>query len=274
MKTLFVSDLDGTLLQNNSKISEKSCQIINRLMNRGIFFSYATARGLATARKVTEGLHCTMPVITKNGVIIVRPDTGEIVSKNLFRKGEAEDIYHILCDGKIDPIVFSYQDGKERFSYNRDTKSEGIQWFVSEHRQDERDHPLTGYDKILAGEIFYFACIGTRELLEETYQKIRDRYQCIFSKDTYNDRMWLEIMPKSATKASAVLQLKEMMEFDYIIAFGDGVNDIPMFEIADECYAVKNGDACLKELATGIIETNQSDGVANWLENFAEGYLA
>ena len=99
---------------------------------------------------------------------------------------------------------------------------------------------------------------------------MRDRYQCIFSKDTYNDRMWLEIMPKSATKASAVLQLKKMMEFDYIIAFGDGVNDIPMFEIADECYAVKNGDARLKELATGIIETNQSDGVANWLEKFAE----
>lgn len=273
MKTLFVSDLDGTLLQNNSKISEKSCQIINRLMNRGIFFSYATARGLATARKVTEGLHCNMPVITKNGVIIARPDTGEVVSKNLFLKEEAEEIYDILCDGKIDPIVFSYQDGVEKFSYNRDTKSEGIQWFVSEHRQDERDHPLTGNDRILEGEIFYFACIGTRELLEETYQKMRDRYQCVFSKDTYNHRMWLEIMPKCATKASAILQLKEMMKFDYIIAFGDGVNDIPMFKIADECYAVKNGDARLKELATGIIETNQSDGVANWMEKFAEGYL-
>lgn len=79
--------------------------------------------------------------------------------------------------------------------------------------------------------------------------------------------MWLEIMPKAATKANACLQLKEMLDFDYIVAFGDGINDIPMFEIADECYAVQNAVSELKEMATGIIGTNLSDGVAVWLKN-------
>lgn len=272
MKTLFISDLDGTLLQNDTKVSAKSCEIINGLIGRGLSFSYATARGFATALNVTEGLHGKIPVITKNGVITVWPDTGEIMSKNLFAKEEAENIYRILCKRNIAPVVYSFQDGKEKFSYDNDAQSEGVQWYVSEHRNDKRDNPLHGDKEILSGEVFYFACIGTRELLEETYREIRSRYRCIFSKDTYNDRMWLEIMPEYATKASAVLQLKEMLGYDYVVAFGDGINDIPMFETADECYAVENAVGELKEIAMGIIESNQSDGVANWLKNNAERY--
>lgn len=50
-----------------------------------------------------------------------------------------------------------------------------------------------------------------------------------------------------------------------MIAFGDAMNDIPMFEIADECYAVANAVPELKELATDVIESNEEDGVAKWL---------
>lgn len=85
MKTLFISDLDGTLLQNDARISAKSCEILNRLIERRISFSYATARGFETALRVTEGLHVNMPVITKNGVITVRPDTGDYWQKIYFQ---------------------------------------------------------------------------------------------------------------------------------------------------------------------------------------------
>lgn len=273
MKTLFITDLDGTLLQSNARVSAKSCEIINGLIGQGISFSYATARGFATALRVTEGLHGNMPVITKNGGVIVRPDTGEILSKNIFKKEEAEDIYHILRKGELSPIVYSYQNGEEKYSYNGNGQCEGVRWFVSEHRNDRRDNPVYGDDAILSGEIFYFACIDTGKMIEEVYREIRDRYRCIFSKDTYNDWMWLEIMPECATKASAVMQLKEMLGYDYIVAFGDGINDIPMFELADECYAVENAVNELKEMATGVIKSNQSDGVADWLERNYERYV-
>jgi hydroxymethylpyrimidine pyrophosphatase-like HAD family hydrolase len=72
-------------------------------------------------------------------------------------------------------------------------------------------------------------------------------------------------MPKNATKANAVLQIKELYGFDKVISFGDGVNDIPMFEISDECYAVANAVPELKEKAAGIIGSNKNDGVAKWL---------
>lgn len=272
MKTLYISDLDGTLLQNDSKISAKSCEIINNLINRGVSFSYATARGIYTALNVTTGLHCKLPVITKNGVIIARPDTCEVITKNIFSKEETKDIYQILCEAGISPVIYSYQNGKEKFSYNikninSNINAEGFKWYISEHKNDERKNPLSDNKDILSGEVFYFSCIGTRDELEDTYQIVQNKYQCIFSKDTYNDYMWLEIMPKAATKANACLQLKEMLDFDYIVAFGDGINDIPMFEIADECYAVQNAVSELKEMATGIIGTNLSDGVAVWLKN-------
>ena len=77
----------------------------------------------------------------------------------------------------------------------------------------------------------------------------------------------MEIIPKSVSKANAILQLKEFLEIEYIVAFGDGKNDIEMFEIADESYAVENAVDELKAIATGIIESNDSDGVAKWLYN-------
>ena len=49
------------------------------------------------------------------------------------------------------------------------------------------------------------------------------------------------------------------------MVFGDGLNDLEMFEVADECYAMANAEPELKEVATKIIESNDNDGVARWL---------
>lgn len=72
-------------------------------------------------------------------------------------------------------------------------------------------------------------------------------------------------MPKKAKKANAILKLKELLECDKIISFGDGLNDIPMIQISDEYYAMENAVPELKKLATDIIPSNNNDGVAKWL---------
>ena len=56
MKTLYVSDLDGTLLRSDETISTYSAETLNALTKKGMLFSYATARSYHTARKVTKGL--------------------------------------------------------------------------------------------------------------------------------------------------------------------------------------------------------------------------
>lgn len=67
------------------------------------------------------------------------------------------------------------------------------------------------------------------------------------------------------TKANAALQLKEMIGCERLVSFGDGKNDISLFEISDECYAVANAVPELKAIATTVIQSNTDDGVAQWI---------
>ena len=58
-----------------------------------------------------------------------------------------------------------------------------------------------------------------------------------------------------------------MLGCEKLICFGDEVNDIPMFNVADESYAVSNANQKLKNIATKIIRSNDEDGVARWLNS-------
>ena len=77
----------------------------------------------------------------------------------------------------------------------------------------------------------------------------------------------MECFSKNASKYHAALYLKEHFGFDKVVGFGDNLNDIPLFNACYECYAVENANNELKRLATGVIKSNQQDGVARWLEN-------
>ena len=65
---------------------------------------------------------------------------------------------------------------------------------------------------------------------------------------------------------TAARRLKEMLGCNKLVCFGDAVNDLPMFELADERYAVANAAPELKAIATDVIDGNDEDAVAGWLE--------
>ena len=88
----------------------------------------------------------------------------------------------------------------------------------------------------------------------------------MFYRDNYvPDMYYLEIITKNVSKASGVLTVKEMVGADKIVVFGDNLNDIPMFQVADECYAVSNAEKELKSIATAVINSNDEDAVAEFL---------
>ena len=99
------------------------------------------------------------------------------------------------------------------------------------------------------------------------YDKYKETFHCVYQKDIYTDEQWLEIMPLAASKANAIKQLQKLFGCDRVVVFGDGRNDIDMFELADESYAVQNADEQLKSYATAVISSNDEDGVAHWLED-------
>lgn len=270
MKTLYVSDLDGTLLHSDESTSDYTNNVINTLTKKGMLFSYATARSLITAKKVTKGIDAKIPLIVYNGAFIVDNATGEILKSNYFDRNTADEITDILYENNIYPIVYAYVDGIEKFSYIPKLSTAGLKRFTDSRAGDIRENKVSTPEELQKGDIFYITCIDEPEKLYPIYEKYRDDFHCVYQKDIYTGDQWLEIMPKEATKANAIKQLKEMFRCDKVVAFGDGKNDIDMFEIADEGYAVSNAHDALKEKATAVIESNNDDGVAKWLEkNYA-----
>ena len=98
MKTLYVTDLDGTLLNSKSQISRYSLEIINNLVAKGTLFTYATARSLVSASVVAQGLSTNIPIIAYNGAFIINPSTNEILSSAYFQKDEADKIIEFNID--------------------------------------------------------------------------------------------------------------------------------------------------------------------------------
>lgn len=268
MKTLYVTDLDGTLLRSDERTSDFTNRIINGLVERGLIFSYATARSYQTSRKVTSGLNAGFPLIVYNGAMVIDNKSGQFLIKNFFDAKIIRVIEDLIQNG-IFPIVYAFMDGVEKFSYIPEKCSAETRLFLDSRKNDPRAHPVSSEKDLTNGEIFYITCIDSMEKLEPFFHKYADTYHCIFQEDIYTRHQWLEIMPNTASKASAIRQLKTYLGCQKVIAFGDGKNDIDMFEFADEAYAVSNAVEELKQIATGVIGSNNEDAVAKWLREFA-----
>lgn len=270
MKTLYVSDLDGTLLQSNERTSQYTNKTINALIERGMLFSYATARSYLTASKVTAGLRTDIPLVVYNGAALVDGGDGSPMLKNFFGS-EIEEVLGDLFANGIYPIVYAYLEGREVFSYIPARCTPGMVTFLGSRKGDPRTHIAADEEGLCQGEIFYLTCIDQKEKLEPLYEKYKDRYHCVFQTELYTREQWLEIMPLAASKSHAIEQLKKQLGCERLVVFGDGKNDMDMFEIADECYAVENAVPELKAMATAVIGSNDRDGVARWLEEHYQG---
>ena len=267
-KTLYVTDLDGTLLNRQDRINAKSIAIINELVKKGMLFTYATARSLSSASVVTEGLSTDFPVIIYNGAFIIHPSSGEILSEKSFTAKERARVIDVLEEYGISPLVYSYVEGIEKVSWIVSKENEGIRRYLNNRKGDRRLRPVSTKVELYQGEMFYYTCIGEREELQSAYDLLSQdaRFRCTLQQELYRPEYWYEIMPAKATKAEAIGELKRLWNCDRVVSFGDAINDIPMFEISDECYAVENAVDELKAIATGIIYSNENDGVARWLE--------
>ena len=270
-ETLYLSDLDGTLLRSDQTLSVRTCATVDRIVRAGVHFSYATARSIDTAARVTRGIGVDIPVIVHNGAFIVDSVTRRPLWSAKFTPEEEEAVYSAFLERGLFPLTYAVIDGKNRFSYIRE-KCGKAQWeFVLTrmgYEDDRRAREIFSPDGALDGDVYYFACIGDSERqLSPVYERLKDRFRCIFSRDIYTDAPWLEILPQGVSKATAAEKLKDLFGCKRIVCFGDAVNDLPMFEAADEKYAVANAAPELKKLATAVIGANDDDAVAAWLEN-------
>ncbi len=270
-KTLYISDLDGTLLTSNQRVSPRSRDIINRLTGEGLLFTCATARSRFSSARVLDGLNIPLPMVVYNGAFIQNAATGEVLAGHFLPKAQAESIVKQYISAGILPIVYAFIDGKERFSFVPELSCKSLLDFVATREGDPRLR-VTDIGGLTEGDIFYITAMGDEAVLGRFNDSPASEAGLgrVYYKEIYTGEYWLEVMSDRSTKAEAASELKAMLGCDRLVCFGDAVNDLPMFLIADECWATANADPRLKEAATGVIGSNEEDAVALWLEQYGE----
>lgn len=264
--TLYVSDLDGTLLDSGGKLKPRAADMLDRFIENGAQFSYCTARGLSTAGEIMSAVNLKTPVVLMNGVYIYDPVTGEYPVRHTFSPKSRGLLKQAIEENGETPLVFAFIDGKERVSYIENAAN--LKAHLSRRKGDSRRRPITEREAMYDGEMFYAAFIDPVNIdaLRKTFTE-ENGFRTACYRDTYPpNQIWFEVFPSSAGKAAAIRKLKELTCADEVVCFGDNANDIPMFEAADRCYAVENAIPELKAIADGIIGSNDNYGVPKFIE--------
>ncbi|TMV48275.1 HAD family hydrolase [Paenibacillus mesophilus] len=270
MKTLYVSDLDGTLLNADQKLSEQTIETVNAWIAEGGSFSVATARSWDSAGHLLERLELKLPVVLMNGVFVYDPVQKSYIVSNLLDRDTAFEIIEQEERLGLRPFVYTVNRGNEFKIYYKGMFNPSEINYVTDRLKngDERFRLVDKFDIPQDEQIMEVNAIGTEKELEVAFRFFhgRDGMQCHFGPDIYSPGYhWLEINHPRANKRDGVAQLKRLLQAERIVCFGDNLNDLPMFEIADEKYAMGNAHPLLKEKATGVLATNADNGVARYL---------
>lgn len=277
MRTLYVSDLDGTLLRSDATLSNRTKEILCTLLEKGLLFTYATARSQHSAGGLTSALPLRLPVAVYNGALLVDPQSAGILSICAGKDAAWEALIAFFIENDIAPFVYSLQEGEECLAYREIyCRHAGMRNYLDEKQGDKRLRPALSRENLFLGAIFYMTLIGGEREMLSLFSQIKGLrgLACHLIEDVYRPgEFWLEIYDASASKAGALQRLREIINAEEVVCFGDNQNDIPMFKAADRCYAVENAYPALNEIATGIISGNEADGVAEFiLRDFASSF--
>ena len=266
-KTLYVSDLDGTLMRQDMTLSPFTVQAVNDLVARGLPFTYATARSIESARTITGSLKLTLPVITRNGVVLADNTTGRNLEKAVFPDEAVMLLKENLPELPRCGFVSCFSGDTMVRLYIPCEHTSELQGYLNYYKDDPFLRKAENPDDLFLSSTCYITLIGAYADLLPVYERIKGNsgWECVFQKDTYRDEYWLEICPRDCTKAKAIMKLKKEHGFEKLVVFGDSLNDLSMFGIADESYAVANAMDPVKNAATAVIGSNEEDAVARFL---------
>lgn len=279
MIKLLVSDLDGTLLNSKQELSSFNAKAIWQAQEKGVEFMVASGRSYELIIPFLEKYNLQCGCILLNGAE-VRNKSGEIVSTiNIDNKNVAR-LHSMLVQWGYVPF---YTTSRGVF-YDADKGS-------FEHAIGQRHICLTQNKKMRETE-------AIREGLKSTYAKNAHRIEnveewlvyekeirkiVVFDTDTeknkntineltkmFNDLVFvssfsenIEVNSILAQKGEGLKKAIEVMNIkqDEVAVFGDAANDMSMFRLFKNSYAVDNATPELKQCAKEIIDTNENDGV-------------
>lgn len=272
-KTLYVSDLDGTLLQPGGVLSDFARNTLNQLIEAGLLFTIATGRQLLSVQEVLQGLRLRLPVVEKDGAFVSDLHSGKHYWRQDIKPETAVGVLEAIFAAGLFPFINTYDGQRNRLCYQI-IGDEGTQWYL-DVRQSFCDPRLaqTNLAQTIRNEhTVGFIVIGSEARLIPLLDSVLTTFpgqlsgyvQPYHASPGYH---WLVVHHEAAQKDRGISKMRQMtgLEEVELVVFGDQANDLPMIQAADRGYAMENGDTTVKNIAQAIIGPNSSDSVVKFI---------
>ncbi|WP_313526490.1 HAD family hydrolase [Anaerotignum sp.] len=253
MIKLIVSDMDGTLLNDEKKIDLEIYELLPKLQEKGIRFVVASGRQYPSLKKHFHEHIKDVVVIAENGAFVVDNEK-ELVVEPMSQKEVAHCLDTIFTLKGVEPLLCA--------KYCSYTKSPELLEFLSS--------PLFHYEMRLTDDLYQVKediikvsmVSHGGESAETCYKNLRplldDELNLVISGDTC-----LDTGLNGVTKGTAVSALQEMwgIKPEETMVFGDQYNDVEMFKQAYYSYAMKDASDGVKKFARFQAGSNNKGGV-------------
>lgn len=257
MKTLIISDLDGTLLNTDIhpvEVPEELKDAIVSFMEEGNFFTIATGRTPKTLLPFLKEIPINVPFICSNGGWVQSPE-GEILERATIPKDLVKYFYK-----ETDLGVLFFTEDKIYFR-------EKNEWTEKYKKKEETE--VWPFPEGEENEIIKILLVGEEEKLKKYYNeqdpRVHENLHSLVSESYY-----LEIIPKGICKGFGVERLLDHLgEEVRTVAIGNQMNDVAMLQRADEGYCVNNAAENVRKMGFSITHGSYSAGVLEILEKYS-----
>lgn len=267
---LFISDLDGTLLSPQHQISPYTKTVLQRAIQLGLKFSVASARSYHSIRQILSDLPLNRPIIANNGAVIYSPE-GKCLYRALIHGALLESIFEAIKKLGFLPLL-SIEGNTSKLYYAKDCPK-CIRDYMATKRAtgDTRLTEISDVFSVKEG-IITITLLDDTKVLENAYEQLKrlkldGLNMYLMPLPEGHGLSTLTINSKEADKGIAVKRLMAMEDRPLkVTVFGDHLNDLSLFAVADTKVAVENAQPALKAVADRCVHSNAADGVARYLE--------
>lgn len=271
-KTLYVSDLDGTLLDDTSQVSRRSSSIISALSAAGALITVATARTPATVQPLLKDTAMALPAITMTGAALWDRTREAFADVRMMQPDDVATALETCARGGIYPFVYTLGDnGRLEVFHGGGTLNHAEEVFYEQRRHLplKHFHLRTPVPPEALSRTILLCSLGRMAQTDAAASCLRDGTECTVQ--SYPDIMLadtgiLEVFAQGVSKAEAIRRMRRSTGAERVVAFGDNLNDLPMLAEADVAVAVANALPEVREAADIVIGPNTADAVARFIE--------
>lgn len=271
----YVSDLDGTLLDPQARLSDVTRAGLTELLAEGLAFTVASARHVTSIARILEGLPIQLPVVSSNGAFISDLRTGRHELVNAMEPALGEALYALVRRHDLMPFLATHGPLGDQVFW-QEVRNEGQQRFVDE-RQRNADPRLRHTDHLheaLKDPLVSLLVVDRAEPLMALQADIEatcgDLVTTHLAEDIYFPGWpWLNVHDRRASKDQAIATLAERYALHEreLVVFGDQVNDLSMLRAARHAIAMANASEDVKLAAHRVIGYHHEDAVLHYIRD-------